>query len=152
MIDEGVDRQSLIVPGLAGLYETLTPLSAALMRISLGLILVPHGVNKVFFDDAVPASARMVALGLPSPLAWSYFIGGLECFGGLMLAMGLLTRIVAAGIAIEMAVISFLVLWPNWFWGNRGIEYPLMMMLFALAFAVRGGGRYSLDRLIGKEF
>jgi putative oxidoreductase len=151
MSDAVIDRRRLLVPSLAGLYELVSPLSYTLMRVTLGLVLMPHGVMKLFFDDAPNAAKRMVALGLPNPMAWAYFIGALEFFGGAMLAVGLLTRIAAAGIAIQMAVISFLVLWPNWFWGNRGIEYPVMMMLFALAFAFGGGGRYSLDRLIGKE-
>ncbi len=152
MIDEGVDRQRLIVPGMAEFYERWAPLAYMLMRVGLGLILVPHGFNKVFFNDAAVASKRMVALGLPAPMAWAYFIGALELFGGLALALGLFTRVVAAAIAIEMAVISFLVLWPNWFWTSRGIEYTLLMMLLAIGFFLRGGGKYSLDRLIGREF
>ena len=85
-------------------------------------------------------------------MALAYWIGILEFFGGLMLALGLFTRIVGAMIAIEMAVISFVVLWPNWEWSHRGMEYPLMMGIFALAMSFRGGGRYSLDRMIGREF
>ena len=51
-----------------------------------------------------------------------------------------------------MAVISFAVLYPNWSWGKRGMEYALFMGIVALAILLRGGGRYSLDRLIGREF
>jgi uncharacterized membrane protein YphA (DoxX/SURF4 family) len=44
----------------------------------------------------------------------------------------------------------------NWkfgyFWTNRGIEYALLWLLLCTAIFFRGGGRYSLDRLIGKEF
>jgi putative oxidoreductase len=87
-----------------------------------------------------------------NPLAWAYFIGGLEFLGGIMLAIGLLTRIVAAAFVIEMLVISFAVLWPVWSWGRRGMEYALLMGIVALAILLRGGGRYSIDHYIGREF
>jgi len=73
-------------------------------------------------------------------------------FGGFMLALGLFTRIVAAAIAIEMAVICFAVLYPAWSWGHHGMEYALLMGLVALGVFLQGGGRYSLDHLIGREF
>jgi putative oxidoreductase len=151
-MDATVDRRRLLIPGLSGLYETLAPLGHALMRVSLGVILMPHGIGKLFFGDAAHAAVTMAKLGLPGPLAWAYFIGALECFGGAMLALGLLTRVVALAFAIEMAVICFGVLWPHWGWTHRGMEYPLLMGLFALGFAFRGGGRYSLDHLLGREF
>ena len=67
-----------------------------------------------------------------------------------MLAAGLLTRPVAAAVAVFMAVaVSFHA--PTYFWGQGGIEMPLLWGLVALAYAIRGGGRYSLDRLIGRE-
>ena len=62
------------------------------------------------------------------------------------------TRVVAAALFVEMMVISFGVLYPSWSWGKRGMEYALFMGLISLAILLRGGGRYSLDRLIGREF
>ena len=105
----------------------------------------------MFLDDAVPASRNFVQFGWAFPLAWAYAIGALEFFGGLLLIAGLFTRLVAAAIFVEMMVISFAVLYPSWSWGRRGMEYALFMGLIALAIALRGGGRYSLDRLIGRE-
>src|SRR5690242_15791769 len=105
-----VDRSKLFVPAAAGFYETFAPLAYTLIRVALGLILIPHGFAKVFGTDAVNASRNFVNYGGAYPLAWAYFIGALEFFGGIMLALGLFTRIVAAAFAIEMAVISFAVL------------------------------------------
>jgi hypothetical protein len=84
-------------------------------------------------------------------LEWAYFIGALEFFGGIMLAIGLLTRVVAAAFVIEMAVISFGVLWPVWSWGKHGMEYALLMGILALAILFRDGGRYALDHYLGRE-
>jgi putative oxidoreductase len=147
-----INRDRLYVPAVSGLYETLAPLSYTLIRVALGLILIPHGFNKLFLNDAVAASRNFVNFGWAYPLAWAYFIGVLEFFGGIMLALGLFTRVIAAAFAIEMAVISFAVLWPNWSWGRRGMEYALFMGIVALAIFFRGGSRWSLDNLMRKEF
>jgi putative oxidoreductase len=146
-----VDRKRLLVPGAAALYDILAPLSYTLIRFSLGVFLIPHGYVKLFQDDAVAASRNFVNFGWSHPLAWAYFIGGLEFFGGIMLAVGLLTRVVAGAFAIEMMVISFGVLWPVWSWGKHGMEYALLMGILALAILFRGGSRYSLDHYIGRE-
>ena len=152
MVDQDVGSGRLYIAGLAPLYARLAPLSYPLMRCCLGLMLVPHGFGKLFLADLPHTVPNMVKMGLPMPVLWAYWIGILEFFGGLLLAVGLFTRIVAAMIAVEMAVICFFVLWPNYGWTNRGIEYPLMMGIFALAMFLRGGGPLSLDRRIGREF
>ena len=149
---EAIDRRRLIVPGVAGFYAAFAPYGFTLIRVALGLILVPHGFNKLFLHDAVPASRNFVNFGWAYPLAWAYFIGALEFFGGIFLALGLFTRAVALAFAIEMAVIAFAVLWPNWGWSNRGMEYPLLMGLVALGIFLHGGGRLALDRRLSKEF
>ncbi len=72
----------------------------------------------------------------------------LETIGALCVILGLGTRFFAAGIAIEMAVIAFVVKMP------LGFAQMEMFVLFGIVFfaiALRGGGPYSLDRLIGKE-
>jgi putative oxidoreductase len=147
-----VNRKALFVPAAAPLYETLAPYAYTLIRVALGLMLVPHGFAKLFLGDAVPASRNFVNFGWAYPLAWAYFIGCLEFFGGLLLAVGLFTRIIAAAFVIEMAVISFAVLYPAWSWGKHGMEYALFMGIIALAVFLRGSGPYSLDRKIGREF
>ena len=151
-MDNTVDRKRLYVPAVAGLYETLAPLAPTLIRVALGAILIPHGFGKLFLADAVPASRNFVHFGWAYPLAWAYFIGCVEFFGGILLILGLWTRATALAIVIQMAVICFAVLWPNWFWGHRGMEYALLMGIVALAIFFQGGGRYSVDAMLGKEF
>ncbi len=150
-LDEDVDRSRLLVPAMAGFYRTFAPLAYTLIRVALGLFLIPHGFVKLFGADAVPTSRNFVNFGWAYPLAWAYFIGAVEFFGGIMLALGLATRVVAGAVAIEMAVISFAVLYPTWSWGKHGMEYALFLGIVALAIFLRGGGRWSLDRLIGRE-
>lgn len=152
MMEDTVESRRLVFPGVAWLYARLAPYSYTLMRIALGLILMPHGINKLFFGDAVNAARNFPLLHLSPPLAWAYFIGVVECVGGLMLVLGFLTRVAALAIAVEMAVICFAILWPSWWWGARGMEFAALMGVYALAIFFRGGGRLSLDDLMAKEF
>jgi putative oxidoreductase len=145
-------RDRLVVPALAPLYDFLGDYAWPVLRIMLGLWLcIGHGYPKLFGTDAVSASRNFVAFGWAHPLAWAYFIGIVETLGGLMLAIGLGTRLVAIMLAIELFVVSFAVLYPIWSWGKHGMEYSLMMAILALTFFFRGGGRLSVDRLLPKE-
>jgi putative oxidoreductase len=146
-----VERGKLFVPAVAPLYERLAPLAYTLIRVALGLILVSHGFVKLFGTDAVTASRNFVNFGWAYPMAWAYFIGSVEFFGGILLILGLWTRAAALAVVVQMAVICFAVLWPKWFWGGRGMEFALLMGIVALAIFFRGGGRWSLDNALKKE-
>jgi putative oxidoreductase len=142
------------IPFLARIYGPAAPFGYALVRICTGAILVPHGVQKLFLGGAASSVAgkAFAAWGFPAPLAWAYGIGVLELFGGVMLVLGLFTRPVALLFAIELLVFIFGVhIDKGWLWGRGGVQYPLFLFGLTLAFLLRGGGHYSLDRLIGKE-
>jgi putative oxidoreductase len=147
-----VDRKRLYVPAVAKLYEFLAPLSPTLIRVAMGFIIFPHGYGKLFLTDAVPTARNFVKFGWDYPLAWAYFIGTFEFCAGILLVVGLWTRAVALGLVIEMSVICFAVLWPNWGWTHRGMEYALLMLLVSLSILWRGSGPYALDNLMKKEF
>ena len=147
----------LFVPALAGLYESVSGLSYPLIRFFTGLFLMPHGATKLFgwfggrgIDGTAAGFAK---LGLEPALPLAYLVGVTEFFGGLFLAIGLLTRPVALGVAILMAGTIFLVHLPNgFFWFKGGYEYSLLWGIVALAIFFRGGGPLSVDNKIGKEF
>ena len=146
-----------IIPSLGGFYDKVSDRAEPLIRITIGLILMPHGAQKLFgwFGGGGLAGTAgfFTKLGLEPGQFWAVVVGGVEFFGGALLALGLLTRLVAAAITIQMFVAIVLVhLGNGFFWGARGIEYPLMWGLIAFAFALRGGGKYSIDARIGREF
>ncbi len=152
MSDSAVETR-LIFPGLGRLYEKFAPYSYAFMRFATGAVLFPHGFQKVFYGDAVKAGAGITEHGLPLGLVLAYLTVFTEFFAAAFLALGLFTRLAAVAIWIEMSVIITVFLWGNgYFWTNRGYEYALLWWLLCLAIFFRGGGRYSLDRLIGREF
>jgi len=84
------------------------------------------------------------------PLVFAYFLGTLEFFGCALLAVGFLTRPIAAMLTFEFVIVTFCVQMPRGYGEN--VEYTLMLLVMAALFAANGGGRYSIDRLIGREF
>jgi putative oxidoreductase len=151
MTEPSMNRE-YFVPFVAPIYRALQPYVYPLVRISLGAILMPHGYDKLFLNGAAGAARNTILNIFGDPVMGAYFIGGVEFFGGLMLVLGLFTRIAAAAIFIQMFVISFFVLWPVWGWTQRGMEFAVLMGLLALAIFIRGGGAYSLDAKMQKEF
>ena len=147
------DSRRLIIPGLAGIYQPLEPYAYAFMRFATGAILAPHGIQKVMHSTIAQYTTNIGGKGLPFAEVLAYLTFFTESAAAIMLAIGLFTRVAAAMIWIEMAVIITLWLWPNgYFWTNRGFEFALLWLLLCTAIFFRGGGRYSVDRLIGKEF
>ncbi|MSO92694.1 MAG: DoxX family protein [Rhodospirillales bacterium] len=141
-----------IIPALGSIYDSFSCYSYPLIRFTCGILLVPHGYRKLF-QGGIPNTAKgMAAMGLEPATFFAWYIGSLEFFGGIMLAIGLLTRPVAALVVGFMAVAAFHVHWANGFyWINKGYEVPLFWGLVTLAILIRGGGNLSLDKRIGKE-
>jgi putative oxidoreductase len=140
----------LICPPLAGLYRHTVPLSWLIIRLAAGLILFVHGWQKLGNIDGV--TATMVKNAISPPMLVAYVVSVTETVGALGVAVGLFTRFCAAACAIDLAVITFHVLLPKGFtWSQGGYEYLLMWGLIMFAIALRGGGPYSLDRLLGRE-
>jgi putative oxidoreductase len=125
-----------------GGLASLAPAAHALLRIGAGLLYMEHGLQKLF-----GMFGGFGAPGATAPLASQMGLAGvLECFGGLLLVLGLFTRPVALLLAIEMLVAYFQAHLPK---GGvpleNGGELPLLYMLVFLFFAANGAGPASLD-------
>lgn len=141
----------LLIPALQPLYDKLVPLAWPLIRITAGLMLLPHGIPKLFQQGvAAFAAAGLARRGIEPSLPLAWIVVFIETVGGILLALGLFTRFVAAMVTVEMAVIVS-AYWPKFGWTMPGYEYPLMWGLIALALVLGGGGPYSLDRKLGRE-
>ena len=143
----------LVFPALAGFYQHASPYSYALIRFETGAILVPHGVQKILNTPISKFAPNIAAKGLPFPELLAYLTYFAESVAAVCLAIGLFTRIAAAIIGIEMLVIVLLFQWQfGYFWTVRGYEYALLWLILCIAIFFKGGGCYSVDRLIGREF
>jgi putative oxidoreductase len=145
-----------IIPAIGSLTASLAPIGEPLARVTAGLMLVPHGAQKLFglFGGyGLEATGQFFAAKLGLPPIFATLAALIEFGGGLFLALGLLTRPAAALVVAMMAVAVVQVHLANgYFWTDGGFEYPLLWGLIALSFVFRGGGRYSLDAVIGREF
>jgi putative oxidoreductase len=136
-----------IIPGLAW-YRPLEPFGYAFIRVCSGIVFAVHGIDRLFHHPSVREFGS-AANHLPAGL-----IGGFELAGGAMLAIGLFSRPLALLFALEWLIIAAAVPVPpgtSWFMLSASWHYPSMMAAICVAFVMRGGGYYSLDRTIGKE-
>jgi putative oxidoreductase len=129
-------------------------LGYALARVWMALLILPSGWEKVFDNGAARiAAGNVLKTGFYPPMFWAWFVAILELVGMAMLAVGLLTRPIAFMFFVEMAVITVTIQMPNgYFWTSRGCEFALLLTVISFAFVLGGGGRYSVDRRIGREF
>ena len=124
------------------------------IRLALGAVMIAHGAQKVLGSFNGPGLETFIAgdtpFGFMRP-AW-FWLGAAalsELVGGLLVALGLLTRVAAFFIACTMltAVVGFH-LSGGFFAANSGYEYPLSLLAMALGLLVSGGGHASVDRVL----
>jgi putative oxidoreductase len=146
-----------LIPALAPLEKALAPFAEPVLRVVAGLMLMPHGAQKLFgwFGGyGLEGTGQFFAtkLGLEPGVLMAGLAGSVEFFAGLALAIGFLTRPAAAAVAFMMVVASATAHWSAGFFNtNGGYEFALLWGVVALFYAVRGGGRFSVDRLLGRE-
>lgn len=128
-------------------------------RLILAWIFVYHGARRLFgwFDGpGIHTSADYFAnvAGLRPGTLFALSGGIIECFGGIALALGLLSRLAAAGIVVDMVMAIVTVTWANGInaTGDKG-GYELNLALGALALVIVGfgAGRVSVDALIERR-
>jgi putative oxidoreductase len=104
------------------------------------------------FGGIATATKFFESLGFKNGVLCAYAVGALEFFCGIALAIGLFTRVAAAPIIGFLVITIVTYHWQFGFsWENRGIEYPLFWAVVVSHFMIRGGGRWSIDALIGRE-
>ncbi len=132
-----------------------------LVRLVLGVIMFAHGSQKMLgwfggygFKGTMGFFTQM--MHIPAPLAFLAIAA--EFFGGLGLIVGLLTRVAAFGITVNMLVAIFTVHLHNGFFMNwtgqqkgEGFEYHLLVLAMTVALMIRGAGGSSIDRAISGE-
>jgi len=148
----GKGETKLIFPGLADFYASWREIAYSLVRVVTGYILFMHGWAKVTGLGFGGVSGFMAKNSLVPGGAFAGAAMFLETIGALCIIVGLFTRFFAAALAIEMAIAFLVVHMSKGFSvGQGGFEYVLLLGIVLFAIAVRGGGPYSVDRMIGKE-
>lgn len=117
-------------------------------RVALGVIFVAHGWQKLNDWGISTVQANFAQMDVPLPDLAAYFATFVELGGGIALIVGAATPIVGALLAANMAGAFFVVHVSNGlFVGNGGYELVLALGAGALAIALLGAGRFSVDSL-----
>lgn len=121
-----------------------------LCRLAVGLIFLSEGIQKYLFPDAV-GTGRFVKIGFSDPSFWAYFTGAFEIICGILIVIGLLTRLASIPLLIIMIVAFIATKYPiltdKGFWAMAH-EYrtDFAMTLLLIFLLIYGGGNYSIDK------
>ncbi len=123
------------------------------LRVILGFLFAAHGWQKFNEWTIAGTQAAFNQMGVPAANVAAPLVAGLELAGGIALILGVLTRVVAALLALNMLGALFLVHAPAGVFADKGgYELVLLLGAAALALALTGAGRISVDRaLFGRE-
>jgi len=147
---------------LASLYHALAPWTYLLLRAIVGLALVPHALRNTFgFFPKTGQPLRNLGMlgdyldkqGYRPGWLLAPAISAVQLICGPLIALGLFTRLAALPVVIFLLV-SNVERWRvgRYFWNQLGLEYTLMWTIAALYVLVHGGGLYSLDHWLGRQF
>lgn len=130
--------------------DRLQPLGALVLRLVLGAIMVAYGYQKLIPHGALYNFTHMVAhLGLPAGLG--YVVAFLEFFGGILLIVGLFTRVVSLLMVVEMAVAIDKVFPHGSLVGGNSFDLPLACAAIALMLVFTGSGWIGLDAVLTRS-
>ena len=128
------------------LFETEDAWNGLILRVTLGIVMFPHGAQKLLGWYGGHGFAGTIG----------FIIG--ESLGSLGLLIGLLTRFAAGSLAVIMLGAIAMVHWPHGFFMNwfgkqmgEGFEYHLLVIGLSLALVITGGGKWSADRVIATK-
>ena len=149
--------------GLSALLRTKADWGTTLLRLTLGIVMFPHGAQKLlgwFGGYGFSGTMGFFTQQMHIPALFAFLAIMAEFAGSLGLISGLLTRVAAFGILVNMVVALVLVhghvgFFMNWGGqypaGQEGFEYGLLTIGIALYLIVKGGGKASLDQRISAK-
>ena len=123
------------------------------LRLALGISFIGHGAQKVFGSFNGPGFKNFIAGPAPYPFmrpAWLWMAAAAlgELVAGILVVLGLLTRVGAFMITCIMLTAIFGYKWPKFF-APEGMELAIAFLGMALALLITGGGQASVDRMLG---
>lgn len=122
-----------------------------ILRVVLGVIFIAHGAQKLFVFGLPGVTAGFTQMGIPMPGVTAPLVAIVEFSAGLAVLFGLLTRLAAVGLGVDMLGAIVLVHAKNGFFLPNGAEFALACFTIAASIVIAGPGAWSLDALIGKS-
>lgn len=140
---------------LAKIIDSEAPAAIILVRFLVGGVFLSEGIQK-FLYPAVLGVGRFAKIGIPAPQVMAPFVGVVEISCGLLLALGLLTRLAALPLLIDIVVaiattkIPMLLKDGFWSMAHEGrTDYSMLLGLLFLLLV--GAGPCSLDAVLSSK-
>ena len=135
----------------------MVALALLILRVVIGLTVAAHGAQKLFGWWDGPGmkgwTGAMNHMRIRPAAPWAWMSAFAEFFGGIGLALGLLTPLPSLAIAGSMLVAIALVHWPHGFFSTKGgLEFNLSILAAVAAIAIAGPSAYSLDAALRISF
>ena len=150
------------------LIHTAAPAATLLIRLIVGPIFISEGIQKFLFPDE-NGIGRFAKIGIPSPEYTAPFVGVVEILCGTLILIGLLTRVAAIPLIINMVVaivstkIPILLGYGFWGFSLRNVPYygvwalahemrtDWSMLLGSIFLSIVGAGVYSVDAMLSRR-
>lgn len=120
-----------------------------ILRAGIGAIFIAHGAQKLFVYGFAGVAGAFGQMGVPFPELLGPFVAFVEFLGGIALVGGLLTRLAALGLAVNMLVAIGLVHLKAGLFLPNGYEFALSLFVASALLTLTGAGRFSLDAMLG---
>ena len=140
---------------LKKIIQTDPAKTTIIIRLMVGVVFLSEGIQKFLFP-AIRGAGRFEKIGLPAPEFLGSFVGAFEIFCGILIVLGLLTRL--AGIPtlvimlVAIATTKSAVLANEGFWVMmHGSRTDWAMLLGSLFLIIKGSGYWSLDYKLSKS-
>ena len=143
------------------LVNTDNDIATLVIRVMLGVVFFPHGMQKLlgwYGGYGFTGSMGFFTDTLHIPAIFAFLAIMAEGLGSLGLITGLLTRVAAFGIGVNMVVAVYMLHWQhgffmNWFGQQKGegFEFHLLVVAMAVALIIKGGGALSVDRVLAEK-
>jgi putative oxidoreductase len=149
---------------LKKLFQTNDDVALLVLRVLLGVVFFPHGMQKLttmFGGYGFEGTMGFFTGKMGIPAIFAFLAIMAEGLGWAGLITGLLTRVAAFGITVNMIVAVYMIHWHNGFFMNwigaitsegkpvgEGFEFHLLVIAIGIALMIRGGGKWSVDKAI----
>jgi putative oxidoreductase len=121
----------------------------AVLRFAVGLVFLAHGAQKLFVYGLAGTGQAFAHMGIPLPGSSAAVVAFVEFFGGVALILGLIPRVAALLLVINMAVAILKVHLKNGFFLPTGFEYAFTLLAANIALVLTGPGAFALSSVLG---
>lgn len=139
----------------SAILRSTAPRATILVRFLVGWVFLSEGIQKFMYPAALGAG-RFAKIGIPAPQFFGPFVGWVETVCGALLILGLLTRLAAIPLLIDISVAivttKIPMLLKSGFWAAmHGARTDFCMWLGSLFLLIVGAGAWSLDEILFPE-